>query len=107
MNYQLLSNELRFTARALLANQFGGKVLEQMLVSPQQLIQHKSILGIVVHAAVVFFGRQKVNLLLPFINILNNPAALNVNNYTQMDVLIFPPFHIYSIHTFQLCLKIN
>lgn len=92
MNYRLLSNELRLTARALLANQLGGKVLEQMLVSPQQPVQHRAILGIVVHAAVVFFGRQKVNLLLLFINILNNPAALNVNDYTQIVVLIFSPF---------------
>ena len=65
-------------ARALLANQQGGRVLEQMSVSPRQPLQYRTILGIVVHAAAVFFGRQKLHILLPFLNILNNPAALNV-----------------------------
>ena len=78
VNHRLLSNELRFTARALLANQQGGRVLEQMTVSPQQPLQCRTILGVVVHAAAVFLGRQKLDVLLPFINILNNPAALNV-----------------------------
>ncbi len=78
MNHQLLSNELRFTARALLANQQGGRILEQMSVSPRQPLQYRTILGVVVHAAAVFFGRQKVDILLPFVNMLNNPALLNV-----------------------------
>ena len=78
MNHQLLSNELRFMARALLANQQGGGILEQMVVSPQQPLHCKIILGVVVHAAAVFSGRQKVDILLPFVNMLNNPAALNV-----------------------------
>jgi hypothetical protein len=78
MKHKLLSSELRFVARALLANQQGGRVLEQMAVSPRQPLQCRTILGIVVHAAAVFFGRQKLHILLPFIDILNNPAALNV-----------------------------
>ena len=78
MKHKLLSNDLRLMARVLLANQQGGRVLEQMSVSPRQPLQCRTILGIVVHAAAVFFGRQKLHILLPFLNILNNPAALNV-----------------------------
>ena len=78
--HQLLSDELRLTARALLANQQGGRVLEQMTVSPRQPLQCRTILGVVVHAAAVFFNRQKVDILLPFVNILKQPSALNVYN---------------------------
>ena len=77
-DHKLLSNELRSTAKALLANELGGKVLEQMTVSPQQPLRCRTILGVVVHTATVFFGQQKLAILLPFVNILNNPAALNV-----------------------------
>ena len=79
MSYRLFSDELRLTARALLANQQGGRVLEQMTVSPQQPLQCRIILGVVVHAAAVFFGRQKADVLLPFVNMLNNPALLIVH----------------------------
>ena len=78
LNYQHFPNELRFTARALLANHQGGTVLEQMSVSPQQTLHCRTIMGVVIHAVAVFFGRQKLDILLPFINMLNNPAALNV-----------------------------
>lgn len=77
-NFPLFSAELRLTARALLANEQGGRILKQMLVSPQQPLQYRTILGIVVHAVTVFFGRQKLDILLPFMSILNNPALLNV-----------------------------
>jgi hypothetical protein len=77
-NHKLLSNDLRSTAQALLANELGGKDLEQMTVSPQQPLQCRTILGVVVHAATVLFGQQKLAILLPFVNILTNPAALNV-----------------------------
>lgn len=88
VKHKLLSNELRFTARALLANQQGGRVLEQMVVSPRQPIQCKIILGVVVHAAAVLFGRQKLHILLPFVNILNNPAALNVTLIAEIRLNI-------------------
>ena len=78
MSYQLLSNELRLTARALLANQQGGRVLEQMTVSPRQPLHCRTILGVVVHVAAVFFSRQKFDVLQPFVKLLKNPAALNV-----------------------------
>ena len=91
MNYQLLSNEVRFTARALLANQQGGRVLEQMIVSPRQPLQCRTILGVVVHAAAVFFGRQKVDILLPFVNMLNNPALLNVRSQHNICLSVSYP----------------
>lgn len=82
MNYQLLSNEQWLMARALLANQQGGRILEQMLVSPQQPLQCRTILGVVVHSVAVFFCRQKVDILLPFVNMLKNPSALKVRKAT-------------------------
>lgn len=78
VNHKLFSNELRSIAKALLTNEQGGKILEQMTVSPQQPLQCRTILGVVVHTAAVFFGQQKIAILLPFVNILSNPAALNV-----------------------------
>ena len=93
VKHKLLSNELRFTARALLANQQGGRVLEQMTVSPRQPLLCRTVLGVVVHAAAVFFGRQKLHILLPFVNILNNPAALNV---TLMAKIIDYGFSLLS-----------
>lgn len=97
-NYSLLSNELRLTARALLANQQGGRVLEQMFVSPQQPLQCRSILSVVVHAVAVFFGRQKVEVLVPFLNMLKNPAVFNVLvNYSVFVVVIFVVFFTIAI----------
>ena len=66
-------------ARALLANQQGGRILEQMRVSPEQPLQCRTILGVVVHTAAVFFRRQNVDILLPFVNMLRNPAVLTVS----------------------------
>lgn len=78
MNHEKLSDELCSIAKALLTNELGGKDLKQMTVSPQQSFQCRTILGVVVHAAAVFFGQQELSILLPFVNILNNPAALKV-----------------------------
>ena len=76
--YPLFSNELRLMARALLANQQGGRVLQQMYVSPEQPLKCQTILGVVVHSAAVFIKRRNVDILLPFVNMLGNPAVLNV-----------------------------
>ena len=73
----LLSNEQKLMARALLANQQGG-ILEQMSASPQQPLECRTMLDLVVHTAAVFFCKREVDLLQPFISILINPAALNV-----------------------------
>ena len=83
MKYQLLSNELRLTSRTLLANQQGGRVLAQMIVSPEQPLHCRTLMGVVVHAATVFFTRQNVDVLSPFVNMLNNPAILNVSIFTE------------------------
>ena len=74
----LLSNEQKLMARALLANQQGGRILEQMSASPQQPLECRTMLDLVVHTAAVFFCKREVDLLQPFISILINPAALNV-----------------------------
>jgi hypothetical protein len=78
-------------ARALLANQQGGRVLEQMVASPHQRLKHKLLTGVVVHSATVFISKQKStdDILLPFINILNNPAALKVYKYVESDVFMY------------------
>ena len=85
-------------------------MLEQMTVSPRQPLQCRTILGVVVHAAAVFLGRQKLDVLLPFINILNNPAALNVRFIKKKLVdysLIFLLFLLFSVPTCLRCLKTN
>jgi len=65
-------------ARSLVANEQGGP-LAQLGISPQQPLQHRTLGAIVVHTAAVFFCRQRVYILQPFVNMLNNPAALVVS----------------------------
>lgn len=67
------------TARLLLANQQGG-TLAQMTVTSQQPTQCRSLSSVVVHTAAVMLCRQGVEILLPFVNMFNNPAALVVSN---------------------------
>lgn len=76
---QLLSEEMKLIAKRLLVNQQGG-ILKQMSVSPKQPLHCRTITSVVVHATAVFSDRQKVDLLLPFVNMLKNPAALNVSH---------------------------
>jgi len=65
-------------ARSLVANEQGGS-LAQLGVAPQQSLQNRILGAIVVHTAAVFFCRQRVEILQPFVNMLNNPAALVVS----------------------------
>ena len=65
-------------ARSLVANEQGGP-LAQLGVAPQQPLQNRILGAIVVHTATVFFCRQRVEILQPFVNMLNNPAALVVS----------------------------
>ena len=69
--------QLNWTARALLANTQGGP-LEQLQVAPKQKPLERDICALVVHAAVVFITRKDTGLLSPFLNMLNNCAALVV-----------------------------
>lgn len=101
LTYKQLTNELRLTARALLANQQGGMVLNQMSATPQQPLRCTAIMGVVVHTALVFFGRQEVNMLLPFVNILSNPAALNVIIFPSCICVTQIEFNLYLFqHSF-------
>ena len=65
-------------ARSLIANEQGG-TLAQLAVDPRQPLQHRTLGAIVVHTAAVFLCRQKVTILQPFVNMLNNPAVLVVS----------------------------
>jgi len=65
-------------ARSLVANEQGGP-LAQLRVTPQQSLQHRILGAIVVHTAAVFLCRQRVEILQPFVNMLNNPANLIVS----------------------------
>ena len=50
-----------------------------MVISPNQPIQCRTLTGLVMHTAVVIFSRLDIELLLPFVSMLTNPAALNVS----------------------------
>ena len=65
-------------AKLLVANEQGG-TLAQLMVKPRQHLQHRTLGAIVVHAIAVFLCQQRVDVLKPFINMLNNPAALVVS----------------------------
>ena len=56
-----------------------GGTLAQMSVDPRQPLQHRTLGAIVVHTATVFLCRQKVDILQPFVNMLNKPAVLVVS----------------------------
>ncbi len=81
MSYILIlsipSLQMRWIARALLANQHGGP-LAQLAIAPRQPPLQRTLGAIVVHTAVIFQSRQGVELLEPFVKMLNNPAALVV-----------------------------
>ena len=70
--------QLKWMAKLLVANEQGG-TLAQLIVDPMQPLQHRTLGAIVVHTAAVFFCRQRVDILQPFVNMLNNPAALVVS----------------------------
>ena len=71
------SNDIRNMMRLLLANQ-QAVPLAQMTVSPQQSAFCRTLGGIVVHTVSVIMSKVDVNLLLPFVNMLKNPASLKV-----------------------------
>ena len=64
-------------ARTLLVNQQGGP-LAQLRVSPVQSSLARDLTAIVVHTAIVLTTRRDNDVLVPFVNMLNNPGALMV-----------------------------
>ena len=69
---------MKWVGRALLANEQGGP-LPQLRVIPQQPALHRTLGAVVVHAAVVFLSRQRLQVLKPFITMIGNPGALAVS----------------------------
>jgi len=65
-------------ARSLVANEQGGP-LAQLGIAPWQPLKHGILGVIVVHTTAVFICRQRVDILQPFLSMLNNPAALIVS----------------------------
>ena len=65
-------------ARRLLVNQQGG-ILAQMRVSENQSSESKTVSSIVVHVVAVLFSNSKLQVLLPFIKMLDDPASLSVS----------------------------
>ena len=74
----MLSPDMRIASRLLLANQQGG-TLVQMTASPQQPLMLRTLGPIVTHTASIMLCQQKMDILLPFVNIFNNPAVLAVS----------------------------
>ncbi|XP_064404373.1 E3 ubiquitin-protein ligase RNF213-like isoform X3 [Halichondria panicea] len=70
-----ISTDLLHVLRLLLANRQSG-TLVQMVASPYQAGLHRTLTGLVVHTVTVLLSRANTELLLPFINMINNPAAL-------------------------------
>lgn len=69
---------MRQAARLLLTNQQGGP-LGQMTVSPELPAECKTLGAVVVHTIAVINCNSRQDILLPFVNMLTNPAALMVN----------------------------
>ena len=67
-------------ARSLIANKQGGP-FPLLSVAPHQPTQCRTLTALVVHAVAVFFSRQKLEVLWPFLNILTDPAKLAVSSY--------------------------
>ena len=66
------------TAQLLLTNQQGGPLV-QMTVSPALTSEFKTLGSIVVHTVAVLSSNSTYPILLPFVNMLTNPAALTVS----------------------------
>ena len=74
-----LFTNLKHVLRLLLGNQQGGP-LPQLKVVPHQSSLYRTLSGIIVHSVSVILNKSDVNLLLPFLNMLNNPTAIEVSS---------------------------
>ena len=80
-------------ARSLIANQQGGP-FPLLSVAPRQSAQCRTLTALVVHATAVFFSRQNVELLWPFLSMLTDPARLAVS----FRIPLFYFDSLYCIH---------
>lgn len=78
-----LSSQMLQAARLLLTNKQGGP-LAQMTISPTLLSECKTLGSIVIHTASVVSSKSTCQVLLPFFNMLTNPAALTVSKQACM-----------------------
>lgn len=76
-NLNAMNSEMRRIGRKLIANE-QGRNLASLVVVPKQSKHIRNLAALVIHAAVVFSSKVGNPLLLPFINMLQNPAALKV-----------------------------
>lgn len=95
-------------ARLLLTNQQGGP-LAQMTITPDLPSENITLCSIIVHCMAVFSSNATCHILLPFVNMLTNPAALTVSYYGKwLFYCCYSLFFFsFSIHTYQLWQKIT
>lgn len=82
LNVKAFTPSMRQTARLLLTNQQGGP-LAQMTITPTLPSECKTLGSIVLHSVAVFSSNSRYQILLPFVNMLTNPAALTVSHYAS------------------------
>ena len=75
-----LSHDLMHLSRLLLSNQQGG-TLAQLAVFLDQPPLCRTLSKIVIHSVSVILSRTGVDLLQPFLYMLNNPTALEVSRH--------------------------
>lgn len=83
-----LSPPMRQTARLLLTNKQGGP-LAQLCVTPALPTICKTLGAIVIHTVAVIDSHFRLPILLPFVNMMGNPAALAVNFYIMFSMQLY------------------
>ena len=80
LDCKALPREMQWTARSLIANEQGGPFPLLSVATPQPP-KCRTLTALVVHTAAVFFSRQKLEVLWPFLNMLTDPAKLAVSEF--------------------------
>ncbi len=75
---QLLTAPMWHAARCFLTNEQGGS-LAQMRMSKELSSTCRCLSAVVVHVSTVILTNSKHGLLLPFVNMIMNPATLTVS----------------------------
>ncbi len=104
LNLKALSPTMLQAARCLLTNQQGGD-LAQMKITESLSSECKTVGAVVVHATIILFSNSKLQILTPFISMLENPASLVVRKALTMHslVYIFGSLSFSASKTLQLC----
>lgn len=104
-NVNAFSPLMRQLARFLLTNQQGGP-LAQMTITPALPSEFKTLCSIVIHSVAIFGCNSTYGILLPFVQMLYDPAALNVGWLLELRFCNFITC-LFSIHICQLWQKIT